>query len=102
MRALLTIHGVGFLGGRGQWQEAIQWVIAPHFDHRPIKYSHYRWLGLMCAVVEPWALVMGTFVYVLGAINSVRNLLSRLLIIVLFVTLSLGTPPIPRLFAALR
>jgi len=56
MREVLTIHGVGFLGGRGPWQDSIDRVLGPHFRCTSIKYSHYRWLGLLTAVIEPWVL----------------------------------------------
>ena len=57
MRAVLTVHGVGIFGGRGPWQKPIERVLAPHFHCITIKYSHYRWLGFLSAVVEPWVLV---------------------------------------------
>ncbi len=57
MRKVLTIHGVGFLGGQGPWQEAVAKVIQPHFSLSPHKYSYYRWAGLFSAVFEPWVFV---------------------------------------------
>ena len=59
MRAVLTIHGVGTFGGRGPWQKSIDRVLGPHFKCTAIKYSHYRRLGLLTAVIEPWLLAPG-------------------------------------------
>lgn len=62
MRTILTIHGVGVLGGRGPWQEPISRVLGPHFEFEKMKYGHYRWLGLFTSVIEPWALLAGWLV----------------------------------------
>lgn len=59
MRAVLTIHGIGVLGGRGPWQGPIGRVLAPHFRCITIKYSHYRWLGFFSAVLEPRVFLLG-------------------------------------------
>jgi len=65
MRAVLTLHGIGVFGGRGPWQKPIERVLAPHFRCITIKYSHYRWLGFLSAVVEPWLLIPGIGVILL-------------------------------------
>lgn len=65
MQEVLTIHGVGIFGGRGPWQTAVDRVLAPHFECTAIKYSHYRWLGLLTAVIEPWLLLPGLVLVVL-------------------------------------
>jgi pimeloyl-ACP methyl ester carboxylesterase len=65
MRTVLTLHGVGVFGGRGPWQKSVQKVIAPHFRCIPIKYSHYRWLGFLSAVVEPRLFILGLGVILL-------------------------------------
>ena len=65
MRAVLTLHGIGVFGGRGPWQKPIERVLAPHFRCITIKYSHYRWLGFLSAVVEPWLLISGIAVVLL-------------------------------------
>lgn len=57
MRKVLTVHGVGFFGGQGPWQEVVARVISPHFECDTYKYSHYRWAGLFSAVVEPWVFI---------------------------------------------
>ena len=59
MQTVLTLHGVGILGGRGPWQDSVNRVLGPHFRCVPIKYAHYRWLGLFSAVMEPWVLAPG-------------------------------------------
>ena len=59
MRAVLTVHGIGILGGRGPWQGPIDRVLKPHFHCVTIKYSHYRWLGFFSAVMEPRVLILG-------------------------------------------
>ena len=65
MRVVLTLHGVGTFGGRGPWQDSVDQVLGPHFECTAIKYSHYRWLGLFTAVVEPWVLGPGILLSVL-------------------------------------
>jgi pimeloyl-ACP methyl ester carboxylesterase len=60
MKIVLTIHGVGFLGGKGKaWQAAVSKVIAPHFYCQPLGYGHYRWFGLLAAVLELIVLLAG-------------------------------------------
>ncbi|MFL6311380.1 MAG: hypothetical protein ACJ71W_04665 [Terriglobales bacterium] len=60
MKIVLTIHGVGFLGGKGDdWQKAVAKVIGPHFCCEPVSYRHYRWLGLLSAVIDPSVIVVG-------------------------------------------
>ena len=59
MRPVLTVHGIGVFGGRGPWQGPIERVLAPHFECITIKYSHYRWLGFVSAVIEPRSLLFG-------------------------------------------
>jgi hypothetical protein len=48
---------VGFFGGGGPWQQPIGKVLKPHFDCVTIKYPHYRWMGWVSPVVEPWVLI---------------------------------------------
>lgn len=66
MRAVLTIHGIGVFGGRGPWQGPIERVLAPHFRCITIKYSHYRWLGFVSAVLEPHILILGLAILLLA------------------------------------
>jgi pimeloyl-ACP methyl ester carboxylesterase len=53
---LVTIHGVGTAGA---WQEQLHHLFAPHFQHVPIKYSHYRRWGILAVPLEPWILLLG-------------------------------------------
>ena len=86
MRRLLTIHGVGTVGGTGSWQESVLHVICPHFDCRKIRYPHFRWMGLIVAIIEPWALIPGlamvTILWVLG-ITPLWPLITTVVIIAL-------------------
>lgn len=59
---VLTIHGIAT---SGDWQEDIARAFAPHFDCKTIKYPHYRWLGPVKLLVEPYVLLL------LGAITAV-------------------------------
>lgn len=59
---VLTIHGIET---SGDWQEDIARAFAPHFACKTIKYPHYRWLGPVKLLLEPYVLV------VLGTIAAV-------------------------------
>lgn len=59
---VLTIHGIE---SSGDWQEDIARAFAPHFECKTIKYPHYRWLGPLKLLVEPYVLLL------LGAICAV-------------------------------
>ncbi len=59
---ILTIHGIET---SGDWQEDVARAFAPHFDCKTIKYPHYRWLGPLKLLVEPYILLL------LGAITAV-------------------------------
>jgi len=58
---VLTIHGIQT---SGDWQEDVARAFAPHFACKTIKYPHYRWLGPVKLLLEPYVFV------VLGAIAA--------------------------------
>lgn len=58
---VLTIHGIE---SSGDWQEDIARAFAPHFACKTIKYPHYRWLGPLKLLLEPYVLLF------LGAIAA--------------------------------
>jgi pimeloyl-ACP methyl ester carboxylesterase len=58
-RPLFTIHGVGIAGNMGGWEEAVLKVISPHFECCQVKYPHFRQMGLILTVIEPWILLPG-------------------------------------------
>src|SRR5260370_8214477 len=54
---VLTIHGIE---SSGDWQEDIARAFAPHFECKTIKYPHYRWVGPLKLLLEPYVfLVLG-------------------------------------------
>lgn len=59
---VLTIHGIE---SSGDWQEDVARAFAPHFACKTIKYPHYRWLGPLKLLLEPYVfLVLGVIVAV--------------------------------------
>src|SRR6267378_6724321 len=64
MQRVITIHGICT---NGRWQERIAPVLWPHFKPASVKYPHYRWLGPLDMVLEPWILFPGILSLVLAA-----------------------------------
>ncbi|HEV7514550.1 MAG TPA: hypothetical protein VGO27_22845 [Candidatus Acidoferrum sp.] len=58
---VLTIHGIE---SSGDWQEEVARAFAPHFECKTIKYPHYRWLGPLKLLLEPYVFLL------LGAISA--------------------------------
>jgi len=54
MKRVLTIHGINTAG---KWQEDIEPVLRPFFEPVRVRYRHYRWLGGLKLVLEPWVLI---------------------------------------------
>jgi len=52
---VLTVHGIWT---SGKWQQVVASVFDPHFECIAIKYRHYRWLGPLCLVLEPYVLLV--------------------------------------------
>jgi pimeloyl-ACP methyl ester carboxylesterase len=52
---ILTIHGIET---SGDWQDELARAFAPHFACTSIKYPHYRWLGALKLILEPYVLVV--------------------------------------------
>jgi hypothetical protein len=52
---VLTIHGIE---SSGDWQEDIARAFAPHFECKTIKYPHYRWVGPVKLLLEPYAFLL--------------------------------------------
>jgi len=60
---VLTIHGIE---SSGDWQEDVARTFAPHFACKTIKYPHYRWLGPLKLLLEPFVFfILGTIAAVL-------------------------------------
>ena len=51
---ILTVHGINT---DGKWQEAVKNVLEPHFECAAIQYPHYRYLGALKLLFEPYVLV---------------------------------------------
>ena len=65
MRQVLLVHGIN---SNGDWQNAVERVLEPHFEVIKICYWQYRWFGATKLVFEPWALILvGAATYVLAA-----------------------------------
>ncbi len=52
---VVTIHGIN---SAGKWQEDVSGALGVHFEFRTVKYRHYRWLGGLKLVAEPWVLAL--------------------------------------------
>ena len=64
MRQVLLVHGIN---SNGDWQDAVEHVLDPHFEVVKIRYWQYRWLGAFKLVLEPWALILaGAAIYFLA------------------------------------
>jgi pimeloyl-ACP methyl ester carboxylesterase len=57
MRTVITVHGMGLLGEQGPWQDNARQVFEPHFTCVTVKYPHYRWVGPLLLIIEPWILL---------------------------------------------
>ena len=65
MRQVLLVHGIN---SNGDWQDAVEHVLDPHFEVFKIRYWQYRWLGAFKLVLEPWALILaGAAIYFFAA-----------------------------------
>ena len=64
MRHVLFVHGIN---SDGSWQNEVARVLRPHFEPVPIKYAHYRRLGALKLVLDPWVgIVLAPGFYFLG------------------------------------
>ncbi len=54
-RRIVTIHGINT---DGKWQQRVSEILAPHFDFTAIKYPHYRRLGVIKLISDPWIILL--------------------------------------------
>ncbi|MBI4480963.1 MAG: hypothetical protein HY651_13165 [Acidobacteria bacterium] len=73
MKSLLSVHGIST---DGPWQDQIEDVFKPHFRYYKIRYRHYRRLGPLKLILEPWVLFPLMFgiwlLWHLGIVTGIR------------------------------
>src|SRR6266478_6534067 len=81
---VLTIHGIE---SSGDWQEDAR-AFAPHFACKTIKYPHYRWLGPLMLLLEPYVfLVLGATAAVVLFLKKYSSLTGWIVFMSLFLVL---------------
>ena len=79
---VLTIHGIE---SSGDWQEDVARAFAPHFACKTIKYPHYRWLGPLKLLLEPYVfLVLGATAAVVLFLKKYSSLTGWIVFMSLF------------------